>query len=300
VITLKPADFPKRLKNIDDMPAQLYVNGGFGVGFDETPTVGIIGARDNSLYGRKVAQQIAQELANCGIIIISGMARGLDAHAHRGALSANGRTIAVLPSGINVCYPQENYEIFKQIPQNGALVTEYPPDHKPQKWHFPARNRIISALSDILIVVEAGERSGTFITVDHALNQGKEVLVVPGNITSKQSKGANMLIKQGAGIITSYLDAIIILQRQRHLEKFFKALKADNKSITMTSTQVAQNFLLANEHSLVYSCINHEPCTIDFIVYKTGLSVAQINTILLEMELMGRIKKITGNRYILN
>ncbi|MCL2753896.1 MAG: DNA-processing protein DprA [Defluviitaleaceae bacterium] len=294
------SQFPTRLKNIDNAPEQLYIKGEIGEDFDNTPTVGIIGARDNSIYGRKVAQQLAQDLANCGVIIVSGMARGLDAHAHRGALDACGRTIAVLPSGVDVCYPAENFEIYKKISSHGVLVSEYEAGYRPQRWNFVARNRIISALSDILIVVEAGEKSGTFTTVNHALEQGKDVMAVPGSILSKQSIGANMLIKQGAGVVTSYLDVIFALSRQKHLEKFFKASTAVNTAFSSNATSPPQNLSLASNQSLVYSCINHESCTIDYIVYKTGLDVAQVSKALLELELAGQIKKISGNRYALS
>jgi len=296
------SSFPKRLRQInDDAPKRLYVEGDFGMDFDETPTVGIIGARDNTIYGRKVAMQLAQDLANCGVIIVSGMARGLDAHAHRGAMAAiGGRTIAVLPSGIDICYPAENLELYKQIPQNGAIVTEYEPGHRPQRWDFPARNRIISALSDILIVVEAGAKSGTFTTVNHALDQGKDVLCVPGSILSKQSIGTNSLIKQGAGVATSFLDVLFVLSHQKHLQNFFEAGNPLNERLKTDGQATPQNLSLATNQSLVYSCINHEPCTIDYIVYKTALDVAHANKILLELELAGRIKKVAGNRYVLS
>jgi DNA processing protein len=192
--------FPKRLKVIPDPPKGVYIRG--KLPDDETPAAAIIGTRNNSLYGRQAAQTITAELARLGIIIVSGMALGLDTHAHKAAIAASGQTIAVLPCGIDICYPQSNIGLYKQIPQNGTLLSEFAPGTKIHNGSFHIRNRIIAGLADILIVIEASERSGTFVTVNHALDQGKEVLAVPGSIFSKQSIGTNLLIKQGATPIT--------------------------------------------------------------------------------------------------
>ncbi|MDR2166483.1 MAG: DNA-processing protein DprA [Clostridiales bacterium] len=292
--------FPDRLKKIPDSPAGIFVRGEIPKDFAKTPAVAIIGSRDNSLYGRQVTQKLARDLAKVGIIVISGMARGLDARAHNAAIEAGGQTLAILPSGIDICYPVENSGLYRQIPAHGALITEFPPGFRPRPWSFPARNRIISAMADILIVTEAGKKSGTFTTVNHALSQGKEVLSVPGGILSPQSVGTNTLIKEGAGIITTYLDALVAIKNQSHLKEFFMP---ENRAITAyfaDTTMEAKKLPLANDETLVYSCINYEPISIEFIVNKTGLGIAAINKILLEMELNGRIKKLPGNKFIRN
>ncbi|MCL2168781.1 MAG: DNA-processing protein DprA [Defluviitaleaceae bacterium] len=290
--------FPLRLKNIKDSPLGLFVKGNIPENFEHTPVVAIIGSRDNSIYGRQVTTKIAADLAKLGIIIASGMARGLDAYAHSAALSAGGPTIAVLPSGIDVCYPPSNSGLYRKIPSHGAVLTEFPMGFRPQKWSFPARNRIISALADVLIVTEARAKSGTFTTVNHALNQGKEVLAVPGNILVPHSVGTNLLIKEGAGVITSYLDALVALKNQKHLHKFFEAAKPEFSRSQGSFDNKTKNLPLATDEALVYSCINYEPQSIEYIVKKTNLDVAAVNKCLFDLELSGMAKKLAGNNYI--
>lgn len=195
-------EYPEKLNNIFAPPAKLYLVG------DEQilnkPAIAIIGCRDASDYGKKVAFNFAYELAKKGIVIISGLARGIDTYAHLGAVKANGKTIAVLGSGLKHIYPAENKQLCNEIVQKGGtIVTEYEPHVKPLGTNFPTRNRIISGLSNGVLVVEAKQKSGTLITVDYALEQGKNVFVVPGNITSIKSHGTNELIKQGAKPVTN-------------------------------------------------------------------------------------------------
>ena len=198
-------NYPKKLNKIFAPPAKLYLLGDDDV--LNKPSIAIIGCRQASDYGKKVAFHFAYELAKKGIVIVSGLARGIDTCAHMGAVRANEKTIAVLGSGFSNIYPKENKQLCKEIiKKGGAILTEYAPDVKPQKIHFPSRNRIISGLSNGVLVVEAKEKSGTLITVDFALEQGKEIYVVPGNITSDNSYGTNELIKQGAKIITKIDD----------------------------------------------------------------------------------------------
>lgn len=200
-------NYPEKLNKIYAPPAKLYVLG------DETilnkPAIAIVGCRDASYYGKKVAFQFAYELAKKGIVIVSGLARGIDIYSHLGAVKANGQTIAVLGSGFNHIYPVEHKDYCKQIIQTGgAIITEYEPKTKPEKMNFPARNRLISGLSEGVLVVEAKQKSGTLITVDYALDQGKDVFVIPGNITSNYSYGTNELIKQGAKLVSSVDDIL--------------------------------------------------------------------------------------------
>jgi DNA processing protein len=290
--------FPVRLKNIPNPPIGIFVRGKIPANFGQTPTVGIVGARNNTIYGRQVTIKLARDLAKLGVIVVSGMARGLDAHAHNAAIEAGGETLAVLPCGIDICYPAENIGLYKQIPQIGALITEFPPGFSPRHWSFPARNRIISALSDILIITEAGKKSGTFTTTDHALNQGKDVFCVPGSILSPLSAGTNNLIKEGAGIITTYLDALCALKDLEHLKEFFAPKNAVKTALSKTTAPDPKNLPLANDEALVYSCINYEADSIEYIVHKTGLNVAAVNKALLTLELGGQIKKLPGNNYV--
>lgn len=207
VIYQAEKNYPEKLNTIYSSPAKLYLLG------DETilnkPSIAIIGCRQASDYGKKVAFRFAYNLAKRGIVIISGLARGIDTYAHLGAVKANGQTIAILGSGFGHIYPKENKELCREIIQKGgAILTEYEPSSKPEKMHFPARNRLISGLSNGVLVVEAKQKSGTLITVDHALEQGREVFIIPGNITSNNSYGTNDLIKQGAKLVTSIEDIL--------------------------------------------------------------------------------------------
>jgi DNA processing protein len=207
LITIYDQHYPKKLKNIYDFPVILYVKGNKEILNDLC--IGIIGCRDASKYGERISKEFAYTLSKHNINIISGLARGIDSFAHIGCMAANGKTIAVLGSGIDYIYPPENKIIYEEIiRKQGIIISEYIMGTKPLAGNFPARNRIISGISSGLIVVEAKEKSGTLITVDFALEQGKEIYVVPGNIDSPNSSGTNELIKQGAQIITSPEDIL--------------------------------------------------------------------------------------------
>ena len=206
-ISINDEAFPESLRNIYEAPQILYTLG--NVELLREKGIAVIGARMCSAYGRKVAEEFSFNLAKNGICIISGLARGIDTASHIGALKANGKTIAVLGSGIDIIYPTENKTLTKNILLNGGLiVSEYPLGTRPIAENFPRRNRIISGLSNGVLVVEAKQRSGTFITVDFALEQGREVYAVPGNISSVVSAGTNELIKQGAKLVTSVEDIL--------------------------------------------------------------------------------------------
>ena len=279
-ISYKHPDYPPRLKAMSDAPLGLFIKG--ALPNPAAPAVAIIGTRDNTQYGGRVAELLATELTEAGVVIISGMARGLDSRAHEAALAAGGQTCAVLPSGIDVCYPSENSRLYRSIAETDCLLTEFLPGFKPQRWSFPARNRIIAGMADILAVVEADVKSGTNSTVDHALAQGKEVFAVPGKIFDKKSSGTNELIKQGAHILTSPADVLL-------------ALKINH---TDPVSETPQKISLASDETLVYDCLNYEPCSVDYIVYKTGLNIAVLNKLLLNMELAGHVKRLPGQRYI--
>lgn len=211
IITIQDEEYPVNLKNIYDKPIILFAKGNLNL--LNNKSVSIVGCRNCSLYGKNVAKKLAYALAKNNFTIISGLAKGIDKNAHIGALEASGNTIAVIGNGLDNVYPYENKELAEQIVKNnGLIITEYIVGTKPEKMNFPARNRIISALSQGIIVVEAKEKSGALITVDFGLEQGKEIFAVPGNINSINSKGTNELIKQGANIITSHEDVINLLK----------------------------------------------------------------------------------------
>ena len=203
--------YPGRLRNIDDPPKELYCLGNLEL-LNYKNNIAMIGSRNCSSYGERAAKDFAYNLAKEDICIVSGLAKGIDSFSHIGALNAKGKTIAVLGSGLDNIYPKENIKLVEEIiKNNGLVISEYPLGTKPLKYHFPARNRIISGLSDSILVVEARKNSGTNITVDFALEQGKDVFVIPGNIYSKTSDGTNFLITEGAIPVLSYKDVLKII-----------------------------------------------------------------------------------------
>ena len=207
IISIKDQKYPKLLKEIYDPPISLYIRGNKNILNNDT--VAIIGCRECTDYGRNITKKLAYDIAKNKITIISGLAKGIDAVAHKGAILAEEKTIAVLGNGLDTVYPTENIGLAKEILQKGgAIISEYPLGEKPQKQNFPERNRIVSGISKGVVVVEAKEKSGTLITVDFALEQGRDVFVVPGNIDSEESTGTNRLIKQGAKVVTSYEDIV--------------------------------------------------------------------------------------------
>ena len=201
IITIDDKEYPNILKNIYDYPISLYIKGNSNI--LDNYTIGIVGCRNATEYGIKAAQYFSYNLAKKGINIVSGLAKGIDSCAHIGTIKANGKTIAVVGNGLDIVYPKENQYLYEKIvEENGAIISEYPLGTEPEKMNFPARNRIISGISKGIIVIEAKKKSGTLITVDFALEQGRDVYVVPGNINSLNSVGTNDLIKQGAKMVT--------------------------------------------------------------------------------------------------
>ncbi len=207
IVTIQDKEYPQILKQIYDYPLMLYVKGNKNI--LNNIGIAIIGCRDCTEYGRKASEYFAYNLASENITIISGMARGIDAFSHIGALKAKGKTIAVLGNGVDIIYPKQNEKIYNQIiNMNGAIISEYPLKTSPEKNNFPERNRIISGISRGVLIIEAKEKSGTIITADFALEQGRDVYVVPGNINSLNSVGTNRLIKEGAMPVTNYKDIL--------------------------------------------------------------------------------------------
>ena len=205
ILTIEDKAYPQILKTIYDYPVSIYIKGNEKI--LNMPAIGIVGCRESTSYGKKVAQYFAYHLSKRNISIISGLAKGIDSQSHIGAIKAKGITIGVIGNGLDMVYPKENQYLYdKIIEENGAIISEYPIGTKPEKMNFPARNRIISGMSKGILVIEAKKKSGTLITVDFALEQGRDVYVVPGNIDEMNSVGTNDLIKQGAQIVTSHRD----------------------------------------------------------------------------------------------
>lgn len=284
-VTVQNEKYPRLLKEIHDPPAVLYFIGDI----PEFPAgaVSIIGSRRCSEYGLTVSHKLSRDLAQRGIVIISGMAKGIDSSAHRGALEGGGITVAVLGCGADICYPSENRVLREQIIKSGCVISEYPPGTKPLPGNFPVRNRIISGLAQAVVVVEAAEQSGTLITVDMALEQGREVLAVPGNITSKLSAGVNNLIKQGAGaLVNGYRDVLEAICYEEPPQRC-KAIRASELN-------------LAPDEKLVYDCMSFEPVSAESIAESINLEVNKVIYLATMLEIKGGIKKMPGQRYILN
>lgn len=276
--------YPRRLRELRDAPFGIYLRGSLPP--EQTPLVAMVGARNSTIYGRELAYHIAGELGRNGIAIISGLAAGIDGAGHRGCLDAGGYTLGVLGSGIYAVYPKENYHLYQQMSRKGGILTEYPPDTRPLPMLFPRRNRIISMLSDFVLVIEAREKSGSLITTDFALEQGKEIGAVPGRPCDSLSSGCNRLIQQGAKCILSAEDV---------LEEFRIC------SLSSESEQKRQmknlELGLAPREKMVYSCLRLEPKFIDEILCQLNLSVWEGIQILTELEIKGIIKQDPHHYY---
>lgn len=284
VITICDKDYPEHLKNIYDKPLVLYVKG--NIIDDDEFALGIVGSRKSTSYGKWVTEKLVGELSGLGITIVSGLAIGIDSIAHRTALESNGRTIAVLGNGLDIIYPKRNKDLYSEIPKKGAIISEYFLGVAPLQFNFPQRNRIISGLSLGIIVIEAKEKSGSLITCQHALEQGKEVFAVPGNINSVFSKGTNKLIKEGAKLV---MDVDDILEELYQLQERAKKIKKENIDYSNLSELEIK----------VVELIKEGPIHCDSIVLKTGMNISTINSILTVLELKGLIKEIGGRVFAL-
>lgn len=282
-ITKFEPTYPNLLKEIYNPPIGIYIKG--NLPSEKYKKVSIIGSRKCSEYGMTVSYKLSKDLAKNKVVVVSGMAKGIDASAHRGAIDGDFFTIAVLGCGIDVCYPAENRTIRERIIEKGCLLSEYPPSTQPIPAYFPIRNRIISGLSAATIVVEAAKKSGTLITVEQALEQGREVFAVPGNITSKLSHGTNDLIKQGATLVSDATDVLENLGIEKKTEFNEEIEKNINK-------------LLAPSEKLVYDCISFQPISIEEVVIKTNSQIPTVQYIVTMLELKGFINKLPGQRYI--
>ena len=272
--------YPARLKELPGMPKQLYYIGSFPD--DAKPTAAIVGARLCSPYGRIQAFNYGKFLSEHGVQVISGMAAGIDAEGHKGALEGGTPTFAVLGNGVDICYPSSSRGIYRRIPEkNGGIISEYEPGTKGRAYYFPARNRIISGLADLVLVVEAKEKSGSLITAACALEQGKMVYAIPGAVNDALSRGCHKLIYDGAGI--AYSPEILLDEWGLSVKK-------------KTNLSEKSKLGLATDLDLVYSCLDLRPKNLDHIIRKTGFSPGKTAEILGQLILMGLVKE-TGRQY---
>jgi DNA processing protein len=270
VRVLERKRFPSLLRAIYDPPPRLYVRGGGENDVLARPAVAIVGARACSSYGAQVARRLGRELAGAGLVVVSGLARGIDGEAHRGALESGGVTVAVLGCGVDRDYPAAHRELAQRIRNEGLVVSEYEPGVEPAPWRFPARNRIIAGLSAVTVVIEARERSGALITADMALEEGRDVFAVPGEITSPLSAGTNALLKLGAGVCTAAEDVLALFGLKRE-ERPAPKLGADAGAILAVL-----------------------PGGADEVVQATGLDAQAVAVALAELELTGLVQEGEG------
>lgn len=277
-ITERQEEFPAKLKYLPDGPKALFVKGKELRGLNH-PSAAIIGARVCSHYGWNTAKRLAGELAEQGICIISGMARGVDSAAHKGAMESGGITYAVLGCGVDICYPPENRLLYDRIQEQGALISEYPPGRRPNAWQFPERNRLIAGMSGCVVITEAKEKSGSLITARYALDQGVDVCAVPGRIDDPLSCGCNRLIREGA----------------------YPAIEVSDILFTMGISQKNKGnskIVLEKRNEVVYSVLCFYPQSVDEISEKTGMESGELYDILLQLQLAGLVEEPVKNYYI--
>jgi DNA processing protein len=293
---LSPADarYPSRLAEVPDAPATLHVHGAL-VDADAL-AVAVVGSRRATPYGLEVAETLAADLAARGVTIVSGLARGIDAAAHRGALRVGGRTLAVLGSGIDVIYPPENRRLAAEIAERGALLSQFAPGTPPLPQNFPTRNQVIAALSLAVVVVEAAEKSGSLITARLAAELGREVLAVPGRITAPESRGANRLIQDGAHVAMGWEDVVGVLPER------WKARVTATAGIGRAGDAAAAGRgALEGEPSgyrSILELLGEDPVDIDHVIERSGLGAGRVSAALLELELEGRVRQIEGKRFV--
>jgi len=289
VVTFWERDYPQNLKDIHTPPVLLYYKGTLTP--EDRDAVAIVGSRRCSVYGMQAAERLAYDLAQEGFTIISGMARGIDTAAHRGALRAGGRTLAVLGSGLRNIYPPESVKLSRSISDNGALITEFVSSEEPLRKNFPRRNRIISGLARGVIVVEASEKSGALITVDYALDQGKDVFAVPGKIDSGTSKGTNNLIQSGAKLVTCAGD---IIEEIGPSERAIQPRRTDKRFADEDPGKAR-----SGEADLVLNLMSREtPVHIDRIIELSEMPHGELRKTLLSLEVSGAIKACAGGTYL--
>jgi len=296
VVTFDDRTYPSSLRQIDDAPILLYMKG--EIRDEDRYAIGIVGSRNMSPYGKKIAETFSAELASKGFTIVTGMARGIDTTAHKGALKAKGRSIAVLGCGIDTPYPPENDALFDELSQNGAVISEFPLGTPPNRENFPKRNRLISGLSLGVLIVEAAAGSGSLITANYALEQGKEIFAVPGAITTMNAVGTNSLIKKGAKLVQKVDDIL------EELTPLLKGLlrSSGNPEGRGGTAEIVTNLgglEINNEEKAICNVLGSEPRHIDIISRETGIASQKLSGILLGLELKGIVKQSEGKNFFM-
>ncbi len=287
--------YPATLKNLCDPPMVLYIKGGFP-DFDNTPVISIVGPRKVSEFGKKAAYSLGYRLARAGMTVVSGGAVGSDTYAHIGALKANGKTVLIMGCGFNVNYLEENHALRSHIEKCGCLISEYPPDTPITRFTFPVRNRLISALSLGTVVVEAGVRSGALLTANHALEQGRDVFVIPGSPERAEYKGSNALLRDGAKPLLDASDIfneyITLFPDKIDIERAFKK---EPKSTKPQKNKKILNETLSNEAKIVYNCLDTQKFYPDEL--ETGLNADKLLSALTELEMEFIIRALPGGQF---
>jgi DNA processing protein len=297
IINCDDARYPAVLKSICDAPPILYVKGAFVR--QDAMAIAIVGSRRSSFYGQEQAGRFAHLLASSGFTIVSGMARGIDTSAHKGALTAKGRTIAVQGCGLRHIFPPENKELFEEIASSGVCISELPLDYEPRSENFPPRNRIIAGLSLGVIVVEAMERSGALISAKAALEYSREVMAIPGKIDSPLSKGSHQLIKEGAKLVDCVEDVMEALGYIGENLKPHVSAAADEAAAKMDAPlfDIAKLNLSADE-TTIHNCLSKEPMHIEELIAEANMAVGAVSATLISLRLKGLIKQLPGNMFV--
>jgi DNA processing protein len=285
IVPFTDSSYPARLRMIPDPPPLLYLKG--EIRREDEKAVAVVGSRSTSDYGRRVARDLCRGLASLGFTVVSGMARGIDGTAHETSLNAGGRTIAVLGSGVDRVYPAEHDKLYRRISENGGVISEFPMGTRPLAFNFPARNRVISGLSLGVVVVEATEKSGSLITAALALEQGREVFAVPGEVGASRSRGAHRLIRQGAKLVETVDDIMEEIAPQ--------LLARSGKAVSAPRRTLPQN--LGVEFQKIFALFEERPLQIDEIIESSGYSPSRVSEILLELELQAYIRQLPGKKY---
>lgn len=286
IVTFSDSRYPANLRETHDPPPYLYVKGRLVEG--DKLSVAVVGSRMATQYGRQLTKKISGDIAAKGITIVSGGARGIDTEAHKGAIAAGGRTIAVLGCGIDVAYPAENAGLFKAVAESGAVVTEFPMGTPPEAVNFPQRNRIISGISMGVVVMEAADDSGSLITASCSLDQGREVYAVPGSVGSPTSRGTNSLIKKGAKLVEGPEDILVDLFP--YMKGYLRELELFKKP--------EKEFDLGVDEKGIFELISLEPAHIDALAARAGVPVSKALSLLLGMELKGAVRQVAGMNFI--
>jgi len=283
-------DYPELLKYISDAPPVISIIG--NADLFSKKSVSIVGARNASINGKKLTQKIAKELGQEGIIVTSGLARGIDTAAHIGAIETG--TIAVVAGGIDVVYPKENIELYKKISETSVIIAECPLGTTPRPENFPRRNRIVSGVSTATLIVEAAKRSGSLNTARHANEQGRDVMAIPGSPVDPRAEGPNLLIKNGACLVTSAEDIMEVISSQS--ENILRLSESESKTFTSAKITNSLEEDIDNFRSKIGDILNYDPISIDDIIIETQANINIVLTVVLELEIAGRLQRHAGNK----